>query len=49
MMRIDMAADHGEFELKVQLTVAPRAASYEVQVQPKRLREGAKEISHGDV
>jgi ribose 5-phosphate isomerase B len=31
MMRIGIAADHGGFELKVQLTAAPKAAGYEVE------------------
>jgi ribose 5-phosphate isomerase B len=30
-MRIGMAADHGGFELKVQLTVALKTAGYEVE------------------
>ena len=30
MMRIGIAADHGGFELKVQLTAALKAAGYEV-------------------
>jgi hypothetical protein len=31
MMRIGIAADHGGFELKVQLTAALKAAGYEVK------------------
>lgn len=42
MMRIGIAADHGGFELKVQLTVALRAAGYEVA------DFGAHELVEGD-
>ncbi len=41
-MRIGIAADHGGFELKVQLTVALRAAGYEVA------DFGAHELVEGD-
>jgi ribose 5-phosphate isomerase B len=41
-MRIGMAADHGGFELKVQLTVALKAAGYEVE------DFGAHELIPGD-
>jgi ribose 5-phosphate isomerase B len=42
MMRIGIAADHGGFELKVQLTVALKAAGYEVA------DFGAHELAAGD-
>ena len=42
IMRIGMAADHGGFELKVQLTVALKAAGYEVE------DFGAHELIPGD-
>jgi ribose 5-phosphate isomerase B len=42
MMRIGIAADHGGFELKVQLTAALRAAGYEVA------DFGAHELVTGD-
>lgn len=42
MMRIGIAADHGGFELKVQLTVALKAAGYEVT------DFGAQELITGD-
>ena len=42
MMRIGIAADHGGFELKVQLTVALKAAGYEVE------DFGAHELVTGD-
>lgn len=41
-MRIGIAADHGGFELKVQLTVALKAAGYEVE------DFGAHELVTGD-
>ncbi len=41
-MRIGIAADHGGFEMKVQLTVALRAAGYEVA------DFGAHELVEGD-
>jgi ribose 5-phosphate isomerase B len=41
-MRIGIAADHGGFELKVQLTAALRAAGYEVT------DFGARELTPGD-
>jgi ribose 5-phosphate isomerase B len=41
-MRIGIAADHGGFELKVQLTAALRAAGYEVT------DFGAQELTPGD-
>ncbi len=34
-MRIGIAADHGGFELKVQMTAALKAAGYEVEVLEK--------------
>ena len=42
MMRIGIAADHGGFELKVQLTAALKAAGYEVE------DFGAHELVMGD-
>jgi len=42
MMRIGIAADHGGFELKVQLTEALRAAGYEI------VDFGANELVIGD-
>jgi ribose 5-phosphate isomerase B len=42
MMRIGIAADHGGFELKVQLTTALKAAEYEV------VDFGAHELVSGD-
>jgi len=42
MMRIGIAADHGGFELKAQLTVALKAAGYEVK------DFGARELVTGD-
>jgi ribose 5-phosphate isomerase RpiB len=42
MMRIGIAADHGGFELKVQLTAALKAAGYEVA------DFGAHELVPGD-
>jgi ribose 5-phosphate isomerase B len=42
MMRIGIAADHGGFELKVQLTAALKAAGYEVA------DFGAHELATGD-
>jgi ribose 5-phosphate isomerase B len=42
MMRIGIAADHGGFELKVQLTAALKAAGYEV------VDFGAHELVTGD-
>jgi ribose 5-phosphate isomerase B len=42
LMRIGMAADHGGFELKVQLTAALKAAGYEVA------DFGAHELTTGD-
>jgi ribose 5-phosphate isomerase B len=42
MMRIGIAADHGGFELKVQLTAALKAAGYEVE------DFGAHELVTGD-
>jgi ribose 5-phosphate isomerase B len=42
MMRIGIAADHGGFELKVKLTVALKAAGYEVE------DFGAREFVIGD-
>jgi ribose 5-phosphate isomerase B len=42
MMRIGIAADHGGFELKVQLTAALKAAGYEI------MDFGAHELVTGD-
>jgi ribose 5-phosphate isomerase B len=42
MMRIGIAANHGEFELKVQLTAALKANGYEVA------NFGAYELVTGD-